>query len=62
MDRCLAGQNESASVSKSGRTREGNSNLKRLLGVAAMAAIRDKNSYLAVFFRRGAEERPTLTL
>ncbi|WP_237534269.1 transposase [Streptomyces sp. SID3343] len=33
------GQNESAGVSKSGRTRHGNGKLKRLLGVAAMAAI-----------------------
>jgi transposase len=28
------GQNESAGVSRSGRTRPGNSNLKRLLGIA----------------------------
>ncbi|WP_405918405.1 transposase [Streptomyces sp. NBC_00728] len=46
------GQNESAGVSKSGRTRPGNANLKCLLGVAAMVAIRNKGSYLGVFFRR----------
>ncbi|MFD9336656.1 transposase [Streptomyces sp. NPDC060028] len=38
------GQNESARVNTSGRNRHGNSNLKRLLGVAAMAAIRNKDS------------------
>ncbi|MGW2818996.1 transposase [Streptomyces sp. NPDC001415] len=46
------GQNESTGVNKSGRTRPGNSHLKRLLGVAAMATIRNKDTYLAVFFRR----------
>lgn len=51
------GQNESAGISKSGRTRHGNSNLKRLLGVAAMAAIRNKASYLSVFFRRVSARR-----
>ncbi|MFF7191462.1 transposase [Streptomyces sp. NPDC008222] len=42
------GTNESAGVNKSGRTRAGNNNLKRLLGIAAMAAIRNKDSYLSV--------------
>jgi transposase len=51
------GQNESAGVSSSGRTRPGNSNIKRLLGTAAMAAIRDKTSYLAAFFRRISARR-----
>ncbi|XES01445.1 transposase [Streptomyces sp. S1D4-11] len=51
------GQNESAGVSRSGRTRPGNSNLKRLLGIAAVVAIRKKNSYLGVFFRRLAARR-----
>jgi transposase len=51
------GQNESAGVNRSGRTRPGNSNLKRLLGTAAMAAVRDKNSYLSVFFRRISARR-----
>ncbi|MGI5143674.1 MULTISPECIES: IS110 family transposase [unclassified Streptomyces] len=51
------GQNESAGVSRSGRTRPGNGNLKRLLGITAMAAIRDRNSYLSVFYRRIAARR-----
>ncbi|WP_322763107.1 transposase [Frankia sp. Cr2] len=51
------GQNASAGVNKSGRTRAGNSHLKRLLGVAAMSAIKDKTSYLAVFYRRIATRR-----
>ncbi|MFD3452864.1 IS110 family transposase [Streptomyces sp. NPDC058691] len=51
------GQNESAGVSRSGRTRPGNSNLKRLLGIAAMVAIKNKDSYLGVFFRRLAARR-----
>ncbi|WP_249402314.1 IS110 family transposase [Streptomyces sp. YIM 121038] len=51
------GQNESAGISKSGRTRPGNTNLKRLLGVAAMAATREKDSYLGVFFRRLSARR-----
>lgn len=51
------GQNESAGVSRSGRTRPGNSNLKRLLGIAAMVAIRNRNSYLGAFFRRLAARR-----
>lgn len=51
------GQNESAGVSRPGHTRPGNSNLKRLLGITAMAAIRDKNSYLSAFYRRIAARR-----
>ncbi|MFD8079703.1 transposase [Streptomyces sp. NPDC059718] len=51
------GQNELAGVSRSGRNRPGNSNIKRLLGTAAMAAIRDKTSYLAAFFRRISARR-----
>lgn len=51
------GQNESAGVNRSGRTRPGNKNLKRLLGIAAMVAIRKKYSYLGVFFRRLAARR-----
>jgi transposase len=46
------GMNESAGVKKSGRIREGNGNLKRVLGVAAMAAVRDKDSYYGVYYRR----------
>ncbi|WP_406502972.1 IS110 family transposase [Streptomyces sp. NBC_00212] len=51
------GQNESAGMKKSGQTRPGNSNLKRLLGVAAMAAIRNKHTYLSAYFRRLAARR-----
>ncbi|QCX82523.1 Transposase IS116/IS110/IS902 family protein (plasmid) [Streptomyces sp. YIM 121038] len=51
------GQNESAGVTKSGRTRPGNANLKRLLRIATMSAIRNKNSYPAVFYRRIAARR-----
>jgi transposase len=51
------GQNESAGVNRSGRTRPGNKNLKRLLGIAAMVAIRKKDSYLGVFFRRLSARR-----
>lgn len=46
------GLNESAGVRKSGRIRDGNGNLKRVLGVAAMAAVRDKNSYYGAYYRR----------
>lgn len=52
VDRRLPGLNESAGISRCGRTRPDNSNLKRLLGLAAMAAIRNKDSYLATYFRR----------
>ncbi|MEV0416006.1 transposase [Streptomyces sp. NPDC050448] len=51
------GQNASAGVNESGRTRQGNSNLKRLIGTAAMAAVRNKDSYLSVFFRRISARR-----
>ncbi|MFE0178212.1 IS110 family transposase [Streptomyces sp. NPDC059002] len=51
------GQNESAGVNKSGRTRPGNGNLKRVLGVAAMAAIRNKRTYLSTYFRRLSARR-----
>lgn len=51
------GMNESAGVVKSGRTRVGNSHLKRILGVAAMAAIRNRESYYGVFYRRLAARR-----
>lgn len=51
------GQNESAGVNKSGRTRHGNASLKRILGVAAMAAIRQKDSYYGVYYRRIAARR-----
>ncbi|WP_329056577.1 IS110 family transposase [Amycolatopsis sp. NBC_01488] len=51
------GLNESAGVNKSGHTRHGNANLKRILGTAAMAAIKQKNSYYAVYYRRLAARR-----
>jgi hypothetical protein len=46
------GLNESAGVKRSGRIRDGNGNLKRVLGVAAMAAVRGKDSYYGVYYRR----------
>ncbi|MBE3202863.1 IS110 family transposase [Parafrankia sp. CH37] len=51
------GMNESAGVVRSGQTRDGNGNLKRVLGVAAMAAVRQKNSYYGAFYRRIATRR-----
>jgi transposase len=51
------GLNESAGVNKSGHTRHGNANLKRILGTAAMAAIKQKDSYYAVYYRRIAARR-----
>lgn len=51
------GLNESAGVNKSGHTRHGNANLKRILGTAAMAAIKNKDSYYAVYYRRVAARR-----
>lgn len=51
------GMNESAGITKSGQTRRGNHHLKRIYGVAAMAAIRNTDSYLAVFYRRTAARR-----
>jgi transposase len=51
------GMNESAGVNKSGHTRHGNANLKRVLGTAAMAAIKQKDSYYAVYYRRLAARR-----
>jgi transposase len=51
------GTNESAGVAKAGPTRGGNSNLKRVLGIAAMAAVRKKDSYYGVYYRRLAARR-----
>jgi transposase len=51
------GMNESAGVTKSARTRNGNSNLKRLPGVAAMAVTRNKECHLAAYYRRIAARR-----
>lgn len=54
------GMNESAGVNKSGRTRSGNSSLKRILGVAAMAVNRNKETYLSTYYRRVASRRGSL--
>ncbi|WP_433687987.1 IS110 family transposase [Micromonospora carbonacea] len=51
------GLNESAGVVMSGKARNGNANLKRILGVAALAALRDKNSYYGAYYRRVAARR-----
>lgn len=51
------GINESAGTNKSGHTRHGNASLKRVLGTAAMAAIKQKNSYYGVYYRRIAARR-----
>jgi transposase len=51
------GMNESAGVNKSAHIRHGNANLKRVLGVAAMAAIKQKDTYYAVYYRRIAARR-----
>lgn len=51
------GTNESAGVAKAGPTRGGNGNLKRVLGIAAMAAVRKKDSYYGVYYRRLAARR-----
>jgi transposase len=51
------GLNESAGVNKSGTIRPGNANLKRILGVAAMAAVKQKDSYYGVYYRRIAARR-----
>ncbi|OHV40416.1 transposase [Parafrankia colletiae] len=51
------GQNESAGVNRSGHIRPGNRNLKRLLGITAMVAIKNRDSYLGVFYRRLAARR-----
>ncbi|MFD0111819.1 transposase [Streptomyces sp. NPDC058320] len=51
------GMNESAGVTKSARTRNGNCNLKRLLGIAAMSVTRNKDCYLSAYYRRIAARR-----
>ncbi|MET8631141.1 IS110 family transposase [Kitasatospora sp. NPDC004669] len=51
------GMNESAGVNKSAHVRHGNANLKRILGTAAMAAIKQKDTYLAAYYRRIAARR-----
>jgi transposase len=51
------GMNESAGVSKSSHIRRGNANLKRILGTAAMAAVKQKDTYYAEYYRRIAARR-----
>jgi len=51
------GTNESAGVAKTGPTTGGNGNLKGVLGIAAMAAVRKKDSYYGVYNRRLAARR-----
>jgi transposase len=51
------GINESAGVAKAGPIRGGNRNLKRLLGIAAMAAVKKQDSYYGVYYRRLAARR-----
>jgi transposase len=51
------GNNESAGVIKSTKTRHGNSYLKGSLGIAAMAAARSNDTYLAAKYRRIAARR-----
>jgi transposase len=54
------GSHESAGVVKSTRTRPGNPHLKGALGIAAMAASRSRDTYLAARYRRIASRRGPL--
>lgn len=51
------GMNESAGVNKSAKTRRGNAHLKKVLGTAALAAIRSSDTYYSVYYRRVAARR-----
>jgi transposase len=51
------GNNKTAGKPKTGHTRPGNRWLKAALGVAALGAIRKKNSYTQALFRRVAARR-----
>lgn len=51
------GSNESAGRVKSTKTRPGNNHLKGALGIAALSASRQKNTYFAVKYRRIAARR-----
>ena len=51
------GINESAGIAKAGPTTGGNGNLKGVLGIAAMAAVKKKDSYYGVYYRRLAARR-----
>ncbi|WP_371750432.1 hypothetical protein OG302_42660 [Streptomyces sp. NBC_01283] len=44
-------------MTKSGHTRPGNSNLKPLLGIAAVSVSRSKDGYLSAYYRRIAARR-----
>jgi hypothetical protein len=44
-------------VNKSATTRRGNAHLKKVLGTAALAAIRGKDTYYSVYYRRIAARR-----
>ncbi len=54
------GQHESAGKSRSGRSRHGDTWLQRHLAVAAMAAARQKNTYLAAQYARLVRRRGKL--
>jgi transposase len=54
------GSNESAGRVKSTKILPGNKHLKAALGIAAIAATRSKNTYLAVKYRRIAARRGPL--
>lgn len=51
------GSNESAGRVKSTKTRPGNNQLKAALGIAALSASQQKNTYFAVKYRRIASHR-----
>lgn len=51
------GMNESAGVQKAAQTRRGNAHLKKVLGTAALAAIRGNDTYYSVYYRRIAARR-----
>jgi transposase len=50
-------QNESAGKRKSGKTKKGNSSLKKTLVIAANSASRAKDSYLSALYKRVAARR-----
>jgi transposase len=52
------GMNESAGVNKPAHIRHGNTNLKRILGTAAMAAVKQKDTYYSEYYRRIAGHDP----
>jgi hypothetical protein len=54
------GQHESAGKSRSGRARHGDTWLQRTIALAAMGAVRSKNSYLAAQYARLYKRRGKL--